>query len=441
MCCECNEWKVIKIASIIFLVITIIVLLILAAVSIATLTGENGILTRANDSRIQTEIGEEKEAIGLAYNGAMAKNNGTGVSSKDLNDQFELNERNDAHADGANPITVTFDSGRKYTVDSNGNITEQPGTGGGTENPEAGTVVEKPEGWTNDEVTAIADGDGNVIPLPDGFYYVGGTNNKEETENIGIVISDNQADANKGTSHEVAENVLQGNQFVWVPVEEEYFERYDGYYNGEYEAGSIDNCAEPYPNGYTTEQDEYDSMKASASKYNGFYVGRYEAGTSTERTENSGITDSVVVKQGANVYNYIGWSNSNDMTVQTEGAVQKSKGFGGEKGYSSVTSTLIYGVQWDAMMQWIDPAYRTGSCESDSFVRDSSEKGYYNQLAPTVTGSSSNYAVNNIYDLGGNVEEWTMESYYTNFRICRGRGLQPFWIRASSILSRLQQSF
>ena len=47
--------------TLIALVITIIVLLILAAVSIATLTGENGILTRANDARTQTEEAKEDE--------------------------------------------------------------------------------------------------------------------------------------------------------------------------------------------------------------------------------------------------------------------------------------------------------------------------------------------------------------------------------------------
>ena len=59
--------------TLIALVITIIVLLILAAVSIATLTGENGILTRAQDSKTQTEIADEKEAIQLAYAGAVAE--------------------------------------------------------------------------------------------------------------------------------------------------------------------------------------------------------------------------------------------------------------------------------------------------------------------------------------------------------------------------------
>ena len=47
--------------TLIALVITVIVLLILAAVSIATLTGENGILTRANDAKENTEKAEEDE--------------------------------------------------------------------------------------------------------------------------------------------------------------------------------------------------------------------------------------------------------------------------------------------------------------------------------------------------------------------------------------------
>ena len=44
--------------TLIALVITIIVLLILARVSIATLTGENGVLTKASEAGKQTEIAE-----------------------------------------------------------------------------------------------------------------------------------------------------------------------------------------------------------------------------------------------------------------------------------------------------------------------------------------------------------------------------------------------
>ena len=46
------------------------------------LTGENGILTRANDAKEETEVAEEKEAISLAYSGVMADTNGTGVTAE-----------------------------------------------------------------------------------------------------------------------------------------------------------------------------------------------------------------------------------------------------------------------------------------------------------------------------------------------------------------------
>ncbi|MCI8547534.1 MAG: hypothetical protein HFJ38_01455 [Bacilli bacterium] len=54
--------------TLIALVITIIVLLILAGVSIVMLTGENGILTQADNAKDETIIGEEKEQISLGYN-------------------------------------------------------------------------------------------------------------------------------------------------------------------------------------------------------------------------------------------------------------------------------------------------------------------------------------------------------------------------------------
>jgi Tfp pilus assembly protein PilE len=46
--------------TLIALVITIIVLLILAGISIQMLTGENGILNRASDAAIQTEIARNR---------------------------------------------------------------------------------------------------------------------------------------------------------------------------------------------------------------------------------------------------------------------------------------------------------------------------------------------------------------------------------------------
>ena len=404
--------------TLIALVITIIVLLILAAVSIATLTGQNGILTQANDAKEQTEIASVKEQAQLDIANWTAERLKNGEDTT-LNDATVKNILETANTDNEKPYYKQLQTDKIITP--------------------SGYEILYSELYTETEV-----GNDNIkeytedgVPIPKGFCYVGGT------KDTGVIISDNPADANKGTSHDAATK-MEGNQFVWVPVEDEYFERYTGYYNGSIDDYyTAESCAEPYVTAeYTTEKEEYDSMKASVTKYSGFYVGRYEAGieSATERGNGAGIEDAVVIKQGKNVYNYIGWSNSDDMTVQTGGAVQKSKGFGGENGYSSVTSTLIYGVQWDAIMQWIDPAYREGSCESNSFVRDSSGKGYYNQSAPTVTGSISSYAVNNIYDLGGNVVEWTMESIDTDYRVNRGRLLRRFWIRGSSFSSPQRRS-
>ena len=58
--------------TLIALVITIIVLLILAGVSIAMLTGENGILTRANEAKEDTAVAEAVERINMELNAAYA---------------------------------------------------------------------------------------------------------------------------------------------------------------------------------------------------------------------------------------------------------------------------------------------------------------------------------------------------------------------------------
>lgn len=56
--------------TLIALVVTIIVLLILAGISIAMLTGDNGIITRTNDSKMSQIEGQVKEEIKLAVQSA-----------------------------------------------------------------------------------------------------------------------------------------------------------------------------------------------------------------------------------------------------------------------------------------------------------------------------------------------------------------------------------
>ena len=69
-------------------------MLILAGVTIATLTGENGILTKASEASEQTKISEEKEAIGIAYSGVMAYNSRNEVSDIDLENELKNNGYN-----------------------------------------------------------------------------------------------------------------------------------------------------------------------------------------------------------------------------------------------------------------------------------------------------------------------------------------------------------
>ena len=386
--------------TLIALVITIIVLLILAGVTIATLTGENGILTKATEASDKTKEANAEEQVQLAVAASIGTDGRINMDT--LNNELKKIDNltykgspiSDSNKITSLPDTVNVD-GIDVTINGEGSV-------------------------------SIGDNTGNTVEgvtIPDGFYYVGGT--KDE----GIVISDNAEDENKGTSWDVAKT-LKENQFVWVPVEDDSaFKTYEGYYDGDIDS-MLSDCEEPYQNGYADEASEYNAMKESVLENNGFYVGRYEAGTASaeERTEESGITDDVVVKQGANVYNYIGWSDSDDMKNETGGAVEKAKNFATEKGYTSVTSTLIYGVQWDAIMQWIDPGYKNEDGTLTSFVADSTGKGNYDEDANTnpwkgnltTTGASEDYGVKNIYDLAGNVWEWTMEAYNTDNRVNRG---------------------
>ena len=160
-------------------------LLILAGVSIATLTGENGILTRAQDSKTQTEIADEKEAIQLAYAGAVAEKRETGdITADDLNTEFGTNGTNATAEDETDgEITVTFDppSNRVYTIDADGNITG-PGTG---ENPGGGDTtggVEPGEIVATTVKNNYTDSEGNKATVPEGIQGVDDAESNETAE-------------------------------------------------------------------------------------------------------------------------------------------------------------------------------------------------------------------------------------------------------------------
>ena len=121
--------------TLIALVITVIVLLILAGVSIATLTGENGILTRANDAKVNTAIGEEREKVELSATGALAEDLGGEIDIDTLrtelgkyfeDSKYDVQEGTNEDGTEGYIVTITENdpNGRKYFVDKNGNVTE-----------------------------------------------------------------------------------------------------------------------------------------------------------------------------------------------------------------------------------------------------------------------------------------------------------------------------
>ena len=331
--------------TLIALVVTIVVLIILATVSILAVFGDNGIIARAQK----------------------AKN---------------------IHQEGKADETNTLDDYASYI----GNYLD--GKGGS-----AGGNIDKDTGWDLDKVTIIDGGNGTKVPLPNGFYYVGGD------ILTGLVISDKQGDTMS------ASGTSMGNQFVWIPVSSEAdltrteFDKTTGQ-----PTTGLDTTeyTEPYVSGYSTEASEYNTMKAQVLKYGGFYIGRYEAGinSTTLRTKVT-TAQTVVCKKGVAPYNWVPWGKAMNDASEVEGesgAVYLAKNFASQHNYTSVTSTLIYGCQWDAMCRYIGDSQRTTPKKS----------------ALELTGSVSTDVSKNIYDLAGNCREWTMEAYTTTGRVLRG---------------------
>ena len=269
------------------------------------------------------------------------------------------------------------------------------------------------------------------------------------------------------------------NEFVWVPVtlngetqeeKEAYFEtiRTDGYRNGTLQTyvslkSAKDVCSSGYEDGKGTEEAlDYNEMKLSVIKNNGFYIGRYEAGAQKQdengniiaRTKISNGTSEMVVKRDQYPYIFVGWgstiSNYKDNVVYNEldqglGALALSKQMY-ENQDVGVKSTLCYGVQWDAMLAFVeDEEHSISSSGNWGNHTDNSLKitrttakyttnpnndtkwisvpqGGYVKTTYIIctTGASDSFAAKNIYDVAGNVQEWTNEAYSTDRRIMRG---------------------
>ena len=358
--------------TLIALVITIIVLLILAGVTIATLTGENGILTRANDAKTETEQAEEDELRKLT--------------------QVEA---------------ATYLKEHEYTDVSGEKVT---------------------------------------IPAQCAVSQVEGENTLED----GLVIIDKN-----------------GNEWVWIEVPKSIYENEEYYTNGATNPTSsedytniekiMQNYAAKYRGSFTDEwYSEAQHGFLSAGEYNnhknamlksvyengGFYIGKYEVGIKEDINRNFGedyetehlINETPVIQQDKYVYNWVRCSQAQELS--------ESLAVGGK------TSSLMFGIQWDLVLAYLEA---NGVSENDLKVNSGSWGNYSNEAFDITRGKYStdngaNYTtVNgtypkpassvllttgatvrnskmNIYDLAGNVWEWTLEKSTNTDRPCAYRG-------------------
>ena len=191
-----------------------------------------------------------------------------------------------------------------------------------------------------------------------------------------------------------------GNQFVWVPVAT-IADYKRTWYKGD---GSFSNYSEALP------EDE----KTSVETYKGFYIGRYEAGdkenteAKTLRSSND-VTKTVTIKANQAPYNY----------VKIAQAVSLAEGFKTQQGYKAKTK-LVSSYAWDTTIAFLQKV-------NSDYGSSSEEGNYYNTTFSytDITGASQTKAsdsevlvptgkttpVCNIYDMGGNVWEWTTESF------------------------------
>ena len=152
---------------------------------------------------------------------------------------------------------------------------------------------------------------------------------------------------------------------------------------------------------------EYQDMLDSVEHYKGFYIGRYEASDN-----GSGIAQS---KRNVST-----WTDVPQTTAITA-CTNNTK---------TPNMHLIYGIEWDSTLNWLkDNATisssnqgATKTMELADIQTDSRSWGNYNNSTGDAeansgskqnTGYSEYWKANNIYDLAGNVHEWTQEKYST----------------------------
>lgn len=305
------------------------------------------------------------------------------------------------------------------------------------------TQIDASKWDTENRVNIVYDTAGVPVPVPKG--YTASSIDGEHTVNTGFVIyegTESVTDSNKDTAQRTR------NQWVWVPVtnmSDIYFTDSNGKKHGQlWSFGTTGRTKMSYsaihyrepdvvtnsdkstylPNMLTEEeqinlcvemQAEFERTIKSIEQYGGFYIGRYETGD--------------LSKQKAKVV-----KGNEDINTQTWYTMyRKSKEIlKNENG--NVRTSMIWGSLWDHTLNWLV----TSGNKTYSDIKNSSSWGnyrnstfqYQNASGNTVTkkqgteriptGNAEYTKANNIYDMAGNVLDWTIEAYNTVYRVYRG---------------------
>ena len=153
-----------------------------------------------------------------------------------------------------------------------------------------------------------------------------------------------------------------------------------------------------------TMQNDFDNMIASVVANGGFYIGRYEA---------SLINNETRVLAGAT-----SMSAEETSVNRWYGLYARQRNFADDNGLTSVDSSMAWGCQYDAIINWMQSTGTdvTTTAESRSSIDGTVENADSNRR----TGVVAKDKLNNIYDILGLRIEWTLDAFDTRYRARRG---------------------
>ena len=397
--------------TLIALVITIIVLLILAGISIATLTGENGLLTKADTAKTETSKASAKEKVQIAVMGSY--DNKGEIDNNALKTNLENVEGIDKTTipatitDSSFSITVKVD-GYEVIIEKDGEVAVK----GENLNPptvssEVEEAIKKGQVLDENNPTTIKDKYENEVKIPAGFKIA--TDSGTDVTK-GIVIEDVSA----------GNETTKGSQFVWIPLGEVKYE--NGSKTIELNRYTFSDTGVPTGQGTNTISSYYQELatsnygnatandiegfKTSANSNHGYYIGRYEAGdpsATTNRTSSSSQDNPMVCKEDQYVYNNI---------TQIKAAAVSREMYYNKK----IKSDLINSYAWDTAIVFIQEF--SGDTDYARQIRLQSS------LAKTgkATDGTNKDVRCNIYDMAGNCFEWSTETSTGSSYPCVSRG-------------------